>query len=88
MPVINIIDCKTKSATVAYAFDPSMYSESITAGKIAVFKDLAIRQISLSKNDLRWGDLLTLWWGDLKTEVQMLGMQTNGIGDKQPFESY
>lgn len=79
---------KTEGPTVGYAFAPSMHSESTTAGNIAVFEDLAIRQMGLTKDDSRWGDLLTLWWGDLKTEVQMLGIQSNGIGSKRPFESY
>lgn len=88
MPVINVINCKTEGPTVGYAFAPSMHSESTTAGNIAVFEDLAIRQMGLTKDDSRWGDLLTLWWGDLKTEVQMLGIQSNGIGSKRPFKSY
>lgn len=88
MPVINVINCKTKGATVTYAFVSSMHSKSISAGKIAVFEDLAIWQIGLSKDDSCWGDFLTLWWGDLKTEIQMLGMQINGISSKRLFESY
>lgn len=42
MPVINVINCKTESATVAYGFTFFMYSKSIIADNIAVFEDLAI----------------------------------------------
>lgn len=68
MPVINVIDCKTEGATIAYAFAPFMHNKSITADNIAVFEYFAIWQMGLSKDDFRWGDLLTLWWRDLKTE--------------------
>lgn len=88
MPKINIIDCKLEGATSAYAFAPSMYSESSTAGNIGVFDDLALKQMGLEKEDIRWDNLLTLWWGGLKTEVQMLSMQGHGIGANRSFETY
>lgn len=55
---------------------------------MSVFEDLVIRQIGLTKEDPRWAELLTLWWGDLKTEVQMISMQAHGVGMKRPFDRY
>lgn len=51
MPVIDVIDCKTKRATRAYPFVPSMASKSTTAGNISVFEDLNITQIDRDKDD-------------------------------------
>lgn len=80
MPKVDVIDCKTEGSTIAYLFAPAMASESTTAGNISVFEDLNINQLGLKKEDPRFGELLTLWWGDLKTEVQMLSMQGLGVG--------
>lgn len=80
MPAIDIIDCKTKGATEAYAFAPSMFSESSTVGNMSVFEDLNVNQMGIDKIDPRWDDWLTIWWGDLKTKVQMLSMQSHGMG--------
>ena len=80
MLAINITDCKIKGATETYTFAPSMFSESSTVGNMFVFKDLNVNQIGIDKTDPRWDDWLMIWWGDLKTEVQMLSMQSHGIG--------
>lgn len=88
MPIINCIDCKTERKTAAYAFAPSMHSKASTAGNIAVFEDLNIFQMGLDKTNSRWADHLMIWWGDLKTEVQMLSMQGHGIGMNRPYERY
>lgn len=82
MPKIDIINCDIESITESYPFAPSMANESTTAGNISVFEDLVIGQLGLDKDDPRFGELLTLWWGDLKTEVQMLGMKGLGVGNK------
>lgn len=82
MPKVDIINCETEGVTKAYPFAPSMSNESTTAGNISVFEDLNIGQLGLDKNDPRFDELLTLWWGDLKTEVQMLGMKGLGVGSK------
>lgn len=73
---------------MAYPFAPSMANESTTAGNISVFEDLVINQLGLEKEDPRFSDLLTIWWGDLKTEVQMLGMKALGAGMDHRYESY
>ncbi len=48
-----------------------MFSESFLAGNQSVFEDLNVIQMGI--------DWLTIWWGDQKTDAQMLGMQGNGI---------
>ena len=88
MPKIDIINCDTEGVTEAYPFAPSMANESTTAGNISVFEDLVIGQLGLDKDDPRFGELLTLWWGDLKTEVQMLGMKGLGVGNKRVYDRY
>lgn len=88
MPVIDLIDCKTEGATAAYPFVPCMASESTTADNISVFEDLNINQLGCDKGELRFEEYLTLWWGDLKTEVQMLGMQSLGAGCVQAYDRY
>ena len=88
MPVIDVIDCKTEGTTRAYLFAPSMASESITAGNISVFEDLNINQIGWDKDDPRFNEHLTLWWGDLKTEVQMLSMQALGASCIRAYDCY
>ena len=88
MPNINKIDCRTKGSTEAYAFAPSMFSKSSTAGNIAVFEDLNVNQMGIEKIDAQWNDWLTIWWGDLKTEIQMLGLQVNGTGAHQAYNRY
>lgn len=88
MPVINLIDCKHEGATEAYAFAPSMYNESSTAGNMSVFEDLNVIQMGVDKTDPWWAEWLTIWWGDLKTEVQMLSMQSHGIGMNRPYDQY
>lgn len=79
MPIVDVIDCKLEKATKAYLFTPFMSSKSTTAGNINVFEDLNIDQLGLKKENLCWSELLTLWWGNLKTEVQMQGMKAHGI---------
>ena len=51
MPVIDVINCKTKRSTRAYPFAPSMASKSITARNLSVFEDLNITQIGKDKDD-------------------------------------
>lgn len=62
-----------------YAFAPLMFSESSLTDNQLVFKNLNVIQIGIDKTNLRWDDWLTIWWGNQKTEVQMLGMQRNSI---------
>lgn len=57
-----------------------MFSESFVVGNMSVFEDLNVKQMGIKKTDCRWGNWLTIWWGNLKTEVQMLSMQNHGIG--------
>ena len=51
-----------------------MASKSTIAGNINVFKELNVNQLGLSKEDPQFGELLIIWWGDLKTEIQMLSI--------------
>ena len=60
MSVLNKINCKTKGCTKAYPFAPSMFSESSTAGNIAVFEDLNVVQMGIDKADPRWNDRLII----------------------------
>lgn len=53
MPILNIINCKKEGATKAYAFAPSMFSESSTTGNISVFEDLNVIQMGIDKTDPR-----------------------------------
>ncbi len=55
----------------AYLFTLAMASKSTMAGNISMFDDLNINQLGLKKKDPQFEKLLTIWWGDLKTEVQM-----------------
>ena len=88
MPRVKNIDCKIEGASEAYSFAPSMASESTTAGNISVFEDLAIHQLGFKKEDLRFNEALTVWWGDQKTEVLMLSMQGLGVGMDRPYDWY
>lgn len=88
MPKVDIINCETKGVTEAYLFAPYMSNESTTAGNISVFEDLNIGQLGLDKDYLRFDELFTIWWGDLKTKVQMLGMKRLGVGSKQAYDQY
>ena len=63
-----------------------MSNESTTAGNISVFEDLNIAQLGLDKDNQCCDELLTLWWEDLKTEVQMLGMKGLGVESKQAYD--
>lgn len=86
MPNINKIDCRTKGNTEAHAFAPSIFSKSSTAGNISVFQDLNVDQMGIKKIDPRWNDWLTIWWGDLKTEIQMLSLQINGTDAHEAYD--
>ena len=55
MPKVNIINCKTKDLIIIYSFAPVMVSESTTTSDISVFEKLKINQLSLSKENLRFG---------------------------------
>ena len=88
MPKVEVIDCKTEGPTSAYFFAPAMASESTTAGNIGVFEYLNINQHGLEKDALKWEELPIIWWGDLKTEVQMLSMQNYGIGMNRVYDRY
>lgn len=88
MSAINCIDCRAEGKTEAYAFAPSMFSESSLAGNMSVFEDLSVIQMGIKRTDARESDWLTIWWGDQKTEVQMLGMQANGLRMNRPYDRY
>ncbi|MCJ1461627.1 hypothetical protein MMC07_000224 [Pseudocyphellaria aurata] len=90
MSIVDRIDCSKPEfgATEARAFAPSMFSESSTARNIAVFDDLNVIQMGIEKSDPRWNDWHTIWWGDLKTEIQMRSMQNVGSKARRPYERY
>lgn len=89
MRAINLINCKNEGATETYAFALSMFSESFVVGHMSVFEDLNVKQMGIEKTDPCWGDWLTIWWGDLKTVVQILSMQNHGMGlVDRPYNRY
>ncbi len=51
VPNINKIDCRIKVSTEAHAFEPSIFSKSLTAGNISVFKDLNVNQMGIEKTN-------------------------------------
>lgn len=74
MLVIDRIKCEAEVKTEAYAFAPSMFNKSSLSGNQSLFEDLNVVQMGIDKKNTRWNDWLTIWWGDQKTEAQMLGM--------------
>ncbi|MCJ1471086.1 hypothetical protein MMC07_009734 [Pseudocyphellaria aurata] len=88
IPIVDRIDYSKVGATEAHAFAPSMFSESSTAGNILVFKDLNVIQMGIEKDDPRWDDWLTLWWGDLKTKIQMESMQKVNVAARKAYDCY
>lgn len=86
MPLISLINCKIEEKTEAYAFPPSMFSESSSDGNQSVFKDLNVLQIRIDKTNNQWNNWLTIWWGDQKTEVQVLGIQVIEVRINQPYD--
>ena len=74
MSALNCIDCKVEQKTKAHVFGLSIFSESSLNGNISVFEDLNIVQIDIKKTHIGWSDCLTIWGGDQKTEVQILGI--------------
>lgn len=67
---------------------PQCLAKALLPGNLSVFEDLNIVQMGLDKSDARWDDWLTLWWGDLKTEVQMLSMQAHGVRSNRAYDRY
>ena len=88
MPKFDNIECKTKGMTSAFLFAPVMASKSTTTGNISVFEELNINQLGLAKDNLCFDELLYIWWGDLKTKVQMLSMQNHGLEMNRLYDRY
>lgn len=44
--------------------------------------------MGIEKDDDRWNNWLMIWWGDQKTEIQMLGMQANSIRMDWAYDRY
>lgn len=88
MPTINKIDYRIQKRTEAHAYSPFIFSESSTAGNIAVFEDLNVNQMGIKKTDCQSNDWLTICLGDLKTEIQMVELQINGTGMHQVYDRY
>lgn len=85
---VDIIDCKTKSSIVTFLFASSIASKSIISENISIFEDLNICQLELSKKYSQFNNLLTIWWGDLKTKVQMLSIQAYRVGIDPMYNCY
>lgn len=51
MPVINLIDCKTKKTITNYLFALCIVNKGTTKSNITVFKDLNINQLRYNKDD-------------------------------------
>lgn len=64
IPKINVIDCKTEGKAEAYAFVPSMFSQSSLSGNILMFEDLNVIQMSINKTNSQWDDWLIIWWNN------------------------
>lgn len=74
IPTINIIKCKKERYTKVFAYTSFMFNKSSTTKSIGVFEDLNVTQIGIKKDDHYCDNWLTIWWDDLKIQVQMLGM--------------
>lgn len=74
MPNVDIINCKKEGSTLLYLFALSMSGKSTIIGNINIFKDLNIGQQRLKKENSYWRKLFTIWWGNLKIEVQMFSV--------------
>lgn len=44
--------------------------------------------MGIKKENLCWEDHLTIWWGDMKSKIQMLSIQGYGVGMDCFFEYY
>lgn len=73
---------------MTYPSVPAMASENTTAGNISAFEEPSLNQLGLKKEDPQFGELLTIWRSDLKTEVQILSMQGYGVGMDRPYDRY
>lgn len=51
MPAINLINCKKNETTKAFAFLPSMFSESSIISNLSVFEDFNVKQMGMDKTD-------------------------------------
>lgn len=65
-----------------------MFSESSLNNNLSVFEDLNVVQMGIEKMDIYWSNCLTIWWGNQKTEVQMLDMQANRLGIDCHYNCY
>ena len=88
MSRVKIIDCKIEGVSKAYPFALPMALESTKAGNMSVFEDLAIHELGFKKEDPRFNEALTVWWGDQKTEILMLNMQELGANMDMPYDRY
>lgn len=88
MSRLNIINYKYEGKTEAFVFALSMHNKNSLSGNIGLFEDLNVIQIGIDKTDVWWNDWLTIWWDVLKTEVQMLDMQSHGVGMDWAYDWY
>lgn len=88
MPSLNIIECRKKCFIKAFVYILFMFNKSSILNNIGVFEGLNVKQIGIAKEDSRWADLLTIWWGDLKTQIQILAIQTIGISINKYYDKY
>lgn len=51
MPLISLINCKTKRKTKTYIFIPSIFNKSSFASNLSVFKNFNILQMGINKID-------------------------------------
>lgn len=71
-----------------FPFALSIRSKNTIVGNINVFKNLNIHQLRLSKEDPQFNDFFIIWWGNLKTEIQMLSIQAYRMGMDQAYDRY
>lgn len=61
MPKVEIISCKIKGSMIAYPFALAIANKNTIACNISVFEELKINQIGLSKKNLQFRELFTIW---------------------------
>lgn len=88
MPSLNIIEYCKKCSIEAFVYILSIFNKSSILSNIGVFEGLNVKQMGIAKENSRWANLLTIWWRDLKTQIQILAIQTIGISINKYYNKY
>lgn len=65
-----------------------MAFKSTTASNIIILKNLNIRQFRLKKENTCWQKLFTIWWGNLKTKVQIFDIKMQKVNINKAYDRY